>query len=799
MKFTLPWLKEHLETEAAADEIARTLTALGLEVEDVHDRTGELAAFSVGRVIEAVQHPNADRLRLCTVETAEGVMQVVCGAPNARTGLHGIFAPTGSTIPATGMVLTASKIRGVESQGMLCSARELGIGDDHDGIIELAGSPEVGTPAASVLGLEGPVFEVGLTPDRADCFGVVGIARELAAAGLGRLKSRDFTAVPSRGRGPAIRLDFPEGQERSCPLFIGRLIRGVTNGPSPDWMQRRLKAIGLRPISALVDITNYVMFDLNRPLHVFDAAKLEGDVTVRFARPGETLLALDGKEYALNDGMTVIADGHRPHGLGGVMGGEESGVTAETTDVLLEVALFDPLRTALTGRRLDLVSDARTRFERGLDPAMALPGMEHATRLILELCGGEAAEPVVAGEAPGLPAPVLFPVKELARLGGIQLEQAEIERHLRALGFALDGGPEHYVVQPPSWRHDVTSSACIVEELCRLHGYDRIPPVPMTRTEAVSGGVLSGEQRRRGYLRRTIAGLGYTEAVTWSFTGAAEAAIFAEGAAPVRLRNPISSELSVMRPSLLPNLLVALARNQDKKRGDGGLFELGARFTGGQPGQQVDALAGLRWGSAGGRHWLAERRDVDLFDVKADAMAVLTAAGVRMEALQVAAEASAWFHPGRSGSLGLGPNRLASFGELHPKVLERFDIDGRVVAFELDLDRLPKIKTRAGRTRPPLEAWPYPPVDRDFAFILDDSVTAEQLVKAVKGAEKKLVREVELFDVYVGEGVVPGKKSLAVAVRLQSRERTLTEADIEPVAKRIVAAVEKQLGGALRA
>jgi phenylalanyl-tRNA synthetase beta chain len=429
---------------------------------------------------------------------------------------------------------------------------------------------------------------------------------------------------------------------------------------------------------------------------------------------------------------------------------------------------------------------------------MAVPGMEHATRLILELCGGEAAEPVVAGAVPALPAPVAFPVKELARLGGIQLEQAEIEAHLRALGFTLEGGPEHYGVQPPSWRHDITSSACIVEELCRLHGYDRIPPVPVIRTEAVSAGVLSPEQRRRSLLRRTVAGLGYTEAVTWAFTGEAEAGAFSADP-PARLKNPISSELSVMRPSLLPNLLVALARNQAKKRGDGALFELGARFTGGQPGEQVEALTGLRWGSTSGRHWTAERRPVDAFDVKADALAVLAAAGVRLEPLQVTAEAPDWYHPGRSGTLGLGPNRIAMFGELHPRLLERFDIEGRVVAFELDLDRLPRIKSRPGRTRPPLEAWPYPPVDRDFAFILDSAVSADQLVKAVKGAEKKLIREVELFDVYEGKGMEPGKKSLAVAVRLQSAEKTLVEAEIEPVARKIVAAVEKQLGGSLRA
>lgn len=797
MKLTLPWLKEHLETEASVDQIASTLTSLGLEVEGIADSTSELGAFSVAYVKEAVQHPNADRLRLCTVETASGTMQVVCGAPNARTGLYGIFAPTGAVIPATGKVLQPSKIRGVESQGMLCSARELKIGDDHDGIIELAGEPEVGTPAAEVLGLEGPVIEIGLTPDRADCFGIAGIARELAAAGLGRLKSRDFTPVPGRGQGPAIRLDFPEGEEAACPLFVGRLIRGVRNGQSPEWMQRRLEAIGLRPISALVDITNYVTFDLNRPLHVFDAAKLDGDITLRFARPGERLLALDGKDYALTPDITVIADARGPHSLGGIMGGEESGVTAETTDVLLEVALFDPIRTAQTGRRLDLVSDARTRFERGLDPAMVLPGMEHATRLILELCGGEAAEPVIAGTVPPPPAVVAFPVRELARLGGIELDRSEIEGHLRALGFTFTGGPEHYTIQPPSWRHDVTTSACIVEELCRLHGYDRIPPVPVTRTEAVSAGVLTLEQRRRGLLRRTVAGLGYTEAVTWSFTGEAEAARFSD-TAPVRLKNPISTELAVMRPSLLPNLLLAIARNQARKRDDGALFELGTRFIGGQPGEQVIALAGLRFGTTSGRHWLAERREVDVFDVKAEALAVLTAAGVRMEALQVKAEAPGWYHPGRSGTLGLGPVKLATFGELHPRLLEAFDIEGRVVAFELDLDSLPKPKLKPGRTRPPLESWPYPAVDRDFAFILDGGVSADQLVRTVKGAEKKLIREVDLFDVYEGQGVEAGKRSLAIAVRLQSSEKTLSEADIEPVAQKIVAAVEKQLGGSLR-
>ncbi|MDX6751755.1 phenylalanine--tRNA ligase subunit beta [Geminicoccaceae bacterium 1502E] len=799
MKLTLPWLKEHLETEAPLEAICDKLTALGLEVEEVSDPTAGLAGFSVVHVLEAHQHPDADRLRVCKVETKDGIKQIVCGAPNAAAGLWGVYAPEGSTIPATGDVLKRATIRGVESQGMLCSARELGIGEDHAGIIDLGPGHEVGTPASVALEVEGPVIELSLTPERSDCFGVHGIARELAAAGFGTLKNRDFSPAPGEARpGPGVRLDFPEGEEQACPLFVARAIRGLRNGPSPAWLQARLKAIGVRPISALVDITNYATFDLGRPLHVFDAAKLQGDLVLRFARPGESLLALDGKEYELAAGMTVIADERGPLSLGGIMGGETSGVGEATTDIVLEVALFDPLRTAATGRRLGIESDARTRFERGLDPELVLPATEWATRLITELCGGEAAPAVIAGRLPPRPAPVGFRRERLARLAGIDLEPQEIESILRALGFGVEGGPERWQVTPPSWRHDISTEACIVEELARIHGYDHIPPVPLSRTEAVSPGVLTQEQRRRGAVRRAVAGLGYAEAVTWSFIPPEHARLFG-AAEPVLMQNPLNAELSAVRPSVLPNLLAAAGRNLARNIAQGALFELGPRFTGAMPGEQTWAVGALRFGAAGQRHWAERDRPVDAIDAKGDAMAALAVAGVKVDALQISLDAPDWYHPGRSGRLRLGPNVLATFGELHPRILADFDIGVPVVAFELDLDGLPRPRARNGKARPALEAMPYPPVDRDFAFLVDAGLPVEDLLKAIRGAEKKLIREVRLFDLYEGKGVPEGKKSLAVAVRLQAPDRTLAEKDIEPVAARIVAAAEKAVGASLRA
>lgn len=799
MRITLPWLKEHLETDAPVEVIADKLTALGLEVEEIVDPAAKLAPFSVAYVKEARQHPNADRLRLCTVETAGGTFEVVCGAPNARTGMKGIFAPEGSVIPATGEVLKKAVIRGVPSVGMLCSIRELGLGEEHDGIIELADSLEVGTPAAAALGIEGPVLEIKLTPDRADCFGVHGIARDLAAAGIGRLKEPDFTPVPAAGPpGPQVRLDFPPDDAAACPMFVARIVRGVRNGPSPAWLQWRLKAIGVRPISALVDITNWFTFDLNRPLHVFDADKLRGDLVLRLPDAGERLEALDGRTYELDPSMTVIADGSGPVSLGGIMGGEATGVSEATTDVVLEVALFDPLRTAATGRKLGVESDARTRFERGLDPALALPASEAAVRMIVELCGGEPGPAVVAGSVPAGPAPVALRHERIGRLAGIEVDAPEAERLLTALGFAMAGGPAAWTVTPPTWRADVTTEACLIEEIARLRGYDAIPITSMPRETAVNAGVLTDAQRRRAALRRAVAAQGLVEAVTWSFIEPEAAGLFGHER-PILKRNPLNAELSAMRPSVLPGLLAATARNLARKVEEGGLFELGPRYKGVTPGEQAVTLGGVRFGSTP-RHWAQPVRPVDALDAKADALAALAAAGILERQVQVHQDgASGWYHPGRSGRMAQGKLTLATFGELHPEVLRHYDVTVLVVAFEIDLDALPMPKPRATRARPGLEALPFPPVDRDFAFVVGAEVPAGKLIDAVRLADRKLVREVRLFDVYEGKGVPDGQRSLAVTVRLQSSDRTLTESEIDALAERIVAAAAKATGAVLRA
>ena len=799
MKLTLPWLKDHLETDAGLEQIADRLTSLGLEVEAITDPAAGLESFSVALVREAKPHPNADRLRVCEVETGSGTVEVVCGAPNARSGIKAIFAPEGSVIPANGQVLKRATIRGVASSGMLCSARELRLGDEHDGIIELPEAAEIGMPAARALGIEGPVLEIKLTPDRADCFGIHGIARDLAAAGLGRLKEPDVAPVhPAGAPGPAIALDFPAAAANACPLFLGRIIRGVRNGPSPAWMQRRLKAVGLRPISALVDITNYVTFDLNRPLHVFDAARLKGDLTVRLARAGEELAALDGRTYRLDETMTVIADAGGPLSLGGIMGGEASGVSDATTDIVLEVALFDPVRTAATGRKLGIESDARTRFERGLDPAQALPGAELATRMILDLCGGEAGASVIAGEVPPAPAAVRLRFERIRRLAGLEVPAPEVERLLGALGFAVIGQSGDWLVRPPSWRRDVTTEACLVEEVARLVGYDAIPAVSMTRSTAVNAGVLTQGQRRTAAVRRALAAAGLVEAVTWSFIPPEEAELFG-AAAPIRMRNPLNADLSAMRPSLLPGLLTAAGRNLARKVGDGALFELGPRFKGALPGEQAVGLAAVRYGDALPRQWSAPSRAVDALDARADALTALDAAGLAPNQIQVREGATSdWYHPGRSGRLVQGQRQLATFGELHPEIARRYGIAAPIVAFELDLDALPEPRVRALKARPPLESLPFPPVDRDFAFLVERSVPAAKLLDAVRLADRQLVREVRLFDVYEGRGVPEGQRSLAVGVRLQTPDRTLTEAEIEAASQKIVAAVTRATGAALR-
>ncbi len=804
MKLTLAWLKDHLETGADAAAIAARLTALGLEVESVADRAAALAPFTVAYVKDASPHPNADKLRVCLVDTGRDTVQVVCGASNARTGMKGVFAPVGTRIPGTGVDLRQGVIRGVESNGMLVSMREMGLGEDHEGIIELPADAPVGTPFARILGLDDPVFDVAVTPDRADCLGVHGIARDLAAAGVGKLKQPNLAPVEGRFDSPVRwRRDFPDGAGDACPLVVGRYFRNVKNAPSPQWLQDRLAAIGLRPISALVDITNYVTFDLGRPLHVFDAKRLEGDLVMRFARAGEMIHALDGKIYELDESMTVIADDVQVHGIGGVMGGEVSGCTAATTEMFLEVALFDPIRTAQTGRRLAIDSDARHRFERGLDPESALWGAEVAARLIGELCGGETSRIVSAGAMPPWRRRLALRPSRVAALGGLEVAAGESARILEALGFAVDANGSDIVAGPPSWRADVEGEADLVEEVLRIKGYDAIPALPLPLAHALPEAAVTPAQKRAGLARRTLAARGLMEAVTYSFADSKIAARFLDGnRAPVALANPIAADLDVMRPSILPNLLQAAARNAARGFADLALFEVGPQYADDTPEGQSLMATGIRAGNARPRHWAAHTRAVDVFDAKADALAVLAASGAPADSIQVAADAPAWYHPGRSGALRLGPTVLAWFGELHPRLLQSLDVKGPAVGFEAFLERvaLPRSKGagKATTARPLLRASPYQPVERDFAFVVDATVPAEKLLRAAKGADKALIQSVALFDVFEGGNLGAGRKSLAISVTLQALDRTLTEAEIAAASQRIVAAVAEATGATLR-
>jgi phenylalanyl-tRNA synthetase beta chain len=803
MKFTLAWLKEHLETEATLSQIVDKLTMIGLEVEKVDDHARMLAPFSIARVISAEQHPNADRLRVCMVDTGEGnPVQVVCGAPNARAGMKGVFVAPGAYIPGKDMTLGIGKIRGVESRGMLVSEYELQLSDDHEGIIELPPDAPVGASYARWSGLDDAVIEINLTPNRSDCTGVNGIARDLAAAEMGKLIDRSPRPVPGRFPCPVqVTLDFGETPSL-CPAFSLRLVRGAKNGPSPAWLQRRLGAIGLRPINALVDITNFITYDRGRPLHVFDAQKVHGNLVVRRARSGESLLALDGKRYVLDRSMCVIADAKGVESLAGIMGGEETGCTDSTSDVLIEAALWDPANIAQTGRKLGVTSDARYRFERGVDPVFMLPGLELATHMVLELCGGEPSEIFVAGKVDVPHRSIDFPAAELPRLTGLELPAAEIARVLGRLGFESkpSNGSLHVIV--PSWRGDIEGKADLVEEVVRIIGVDRIPSVPFDRGDAPRKPVLTSMQRRRGKVTRALAARGMAEALTWSFI-APEHARFFGGKPQLTLANPISAELSVMRPSLIPGLVLAAQRNSDRGFADAALFEVGQIFTGDAPEDQLTTAAGVRRRLAkprgSGRHWSAPTQEVDAFDVKGDAMAALAAAGATPGALQIVPGAPAWFHPGRSGTIQMGAqNVLAYFGELHPKALELLDAGGPLVAFEVILDRIPEPKPKATRTRPVLELSPFQPVERDFAFVVDRSVRAADIVRAAQNADRKLITAVDVFDVYEGRGIDPGKKSIAISVTLQPSEKTLTDQEIEAAVTKIVTEVTKRTGATLR-
>ena len=796
MKFPLSWLKDHLETDADAATIADKLTSIGLEVEAVEDSGARLKDFIVGYVVSAEKHPNADRLKLCMVDAGDGVpIQVVCGAPNAHTGMKGVFARAGVVIPVSGEVLKVAAVRRVESRGMLCSGRELLLSDDHDGIIELADDAKVGEPAAKALGLTDAVIDVAITPNRGDCTSVYGIARDLAAAGLGKLKTPPVAPVAGKFSSPKkIALNFTPESKSACPLFAGRFIRGVKNGPSPKWVQERLKAIGLRPISALVDVSNLVAHDRGRPLHFFDADKLIGNVQARLAKDGEQVLALDGKTYTLDAEMCVIADDAAARGIAGVMGGEDTGCTESTTNIFMESAYFDPGRVAATGRKLGLQSDARYRMERGVDPEFVVPGLELATQFILDWCGGEPSDVVVAGAVPGWRRQIAFSPAMVKRLGGLEVDVKEIDRILKALGFDVRAALPGFKVTPPSWRSDVDGAADLVEEVVRIYGLQHVPSVPMSRPHAIASPVLTPAQKRTRLVRRALATRGFNETISFSFIPRAHALLFGGGDDARQLENPIAAELDALRPSLLPSLLAAAVRNQARGFNDLMLFEIGAAFDSGMPGDQRTMAAGIRLGQ-GVRSWSKSSHAVDAFDAKADMLAVLEAAmGAPMTA-PLKAGATPWYHPGRSGTLALGPKLLAYFGELHPKLLAMFGLKGPASVFEVFLDAIPEVKAKSRTNFAPS---PYQAVERDFAFVVDAKVTAEEIVRAAKGAERALIETVSVFDVYEGKGVPEGKKSVAIAIRLQPNDRTLTDAEIDAIGQKIVAAVAKATGATLR-
>ncbi|WP_425067983.1 phenylalanine--tRNA ligase subunit beta [Reyranella sp.] len=797
MKFTLSWLKEHLETDATLVQVRDTLTMLGLEVEGLTDPAEALKGFVVGYVVEAVQHPNADRLRVCKVDTGGTVVQVVCGAPNARTGMKGIFAPTGSYIPGTGITLKASKIRGEESNGMLCSSRELQLGDDHSGIIDLPAEAVTGQSAAEALGLGDAVIEIKVTPNRGDCLGVHGIARDLAAAGLGTLKPVKADRIAGSYASPIKWThDYAPAPDSPCPIVVGRHFRGVKNGPSPDWLQRRLKAIGLRPISTLVDITNLVTFDLNRPLHVFDAAKLSGDLVMRQARDGEQILALDGKTYTLDPAVSVIADAKGVHGIGGIMGGEETGVQESTTEVFLEVAYFQPIGIAASGRKLGILSDARYRFERGLDPQSVEWGADVATRLILDLCGGECSEITRSGVMPAWQRSYTLRTDRVQTLTGIEVSSADTVCILSKLGFGVEGsGP--WTASVPSWRPDIVGEADLVEEVTRVFGFDKIPTTSLPPASTMSRPVRDPLQRRTPQARRALAARGMNEAVTWSFLPLKKAERFGGGGADVRLLNSIDATLDTMRPSILPNLIDAASRNEARGLSDPALFEVGPQYKDATPQGQRTVAAGIRHNMAVPRNWAGPARTVDAFDAKADALAVLAAVGAP-DTLSSQAGAPNWYHPGRSGALKLGDRVMAYFGELHPEIVAAADLKGPVAAFEVFLDAPPLPKAKATKARPKLVLSAFQPLERDFAFLVDTGVEAEKLVRAARNADKVMITAARVFDLYAGKGVPEGKKSLAIAVTLQPVERTLTDAEIEVVSEKIVAAVAKATGAVLR-
>ncbi len=797
MKFTLSWLKTHLNTSASVEALAEKLTAIGLEVESIHNPAATLAPFLVAHIISAEQHPNADRLRVCQVNTGKETVQVVCGAPNARAGLKTVFGAPGTFVPGANITLKISKIRDVESRGMLCSDKELQLSDESNGIKELAEDAPVGSSFADFAGLNNPVFEIKLTPNRADCNGVRGIARDLAAAGMGTLKPLAITPQKTTFKSPiSVTLSFNDVDKSACPLLIGRMIRNVKNGFSPPWLQDRLTSIGLKPISALVDITNFMAFDHARPLHVFDAKKLSGNLQVRPARKDETLLALNEKEYTLDEYIIVIADDIKAHAIAGIMGGLESGCTVDTTDIFLECAAFDPARTTLAGRKLNILSDARYRFERGIDIGFMRDATELATQLILEYCGGEASELVIAGNETPPKRMTTLRHDRCKTLGGMDVPAAEQKQILQALGCVVSNVSGVFDIIFPSWRPDLSMEADCVEEICRIKGYDAIVATSLSKPTTLTVSAFSPAQKKVAVMRRVLASRGLLETVTWSFMPSAWGKRFATLHPSAHIQNPISADLDVLRPSILPNLLMAAKRNTDRGFNDAGLYEIGPVYTSAKAEDQGTVASALRMGSTP-RSWNHPSRNVDVFDAKADALAALESVKAPTGNLQILPEAPSYFHPGRSGVLRLGSNVLAHFGEIHPAILAAAGISNAVVGLEVFIDALPAQK-ETGTSKPLADLPDLQPVQRDYAFILSRDVAADKLLKAIRGADKDLITKVELFDVYEGKGVAQGHQSLAVSVTLQPRRKTLTDVELEAFSAKVIAAAQKATGASLR-
>ena len=798
MKFTLSWLKEHLETEAPLDEILETLTDLGLEVEGVEDPAAALKGFTIAKVNSAEQHPDADKLRVCMVQTDEGEKQIVCGAPNAREGITVVLAKPGMYIPGLDITISVGKIRGVESHGMMASEREMGLSDEHDGIIELP-SGEIGQEFADWLAKNrpeavDPVIEIAITPNRPDALGVRGVARDLAARGLGTLKPMPDYALNATAGACPVTVRINEDAADGCLVFMGRLIKGVKNGPSPAWLQQKLRSIGLRPISALVDVTNLFTHDLNRPLHVFDAGKVAGDLVVSRAKGGESFTGLDEKEYTVPEGALVISDDNGVESVGGIMGGLSTGCQLETTDVFVEAAVWDHISIAHAGRGLKINSDARYRNERGIDPGFNEEGLDRACALIVDLCGGEVSELMTAGAVPDVSRAYKLDTARCSSLVGMDIPAEEQRATLERLGFVMEGDMAHV----PSWRPDVLGEADLVEEVARIASLTRLEAKPMPRAKAgVPEPILTPMQKREQVARRMAAALGYNECVTYSFIDQQGAALFGGGTDATMVANPISSDMSHMRPSLLPGLLRAAARNQARGMGDMALFEIGATWHGGEPEDQGLAVAGILVGRTGPKDVHGASRAVDLYDAKADAEAVLAAIGAPAK-VQILRTGEGWWHPGRHGVICLGPKKvLGVFGELHPKVLREMDVKGPVVGFTLFPAEVP-LPRNAGASRGALVLKDLQPVDRDFAFVVDAQVEALTLVNAAAGADKAMIAEVRVFDEFIGGALGEDKKSIAVTVRIQPQDKTLKDDEIEAISAKVVEKVAKATGGVLR-